>query len=66
MDIHTHGDVVAHPTVDGGYLYFPDSAGFLYKVAKDTGALVWQKPISGYTGIANDFARASPAVAGNF
>ena len=30
----TSGDVQAHPAVDGGYLYFPDSAGFLYKVNK--------------------------------
>ena len=28
----TQGDVTAHPTVDGPYLYFPGSAGFLYKV----------------------------------
>jgi polyvinyl alcohol dehydrogenase (cytochrome) len=60
----TDGDVTAHPTVDGKYLYFPDSAGSLYKVEKKTGALVWKKPISSYTGIANDVARATPAVAG--
>ena len=61
----TDGDVVAHPAVDGDYLYFPDSAGFLYKVHKKTGAQVWKKPIAGYTGITGDFARATPAVAGN-
>jgi polyvinyl alcohol dehydrogenase (cytochrome) len=60
----TSGDVTAHPAVDGKYLYFPDSAGFLYKVEKESGALVWKKPISGYTGITGDFARATPAVAG--
>jgi polyvinyl alcohol dehydrogenase (cytochrome) len=64
-ELATTGDVVATPTVDGNYLYFPDSAGSLYKVEKNTGTLVWKKPISGYTGIPNDFARASPAVAGN-
>src|SRR5262249_40361507 len=48
--LSTDGDVTAHPTVDGNYLYFPDSAGFLYKVEKNTGTLVWKKPISAYTG----------------
>src|SRR5262245_41749858 len=28
----TAGDVTAHPAVEGKYLYFPDSAGWLYKV----------------------------------
>ena len=60
----TAGDVTANPTVDGKYLYFPDSAGFLYKVEKDTGKLIWKTQISAYTGITGDFARASPAVAG--
>jgi len=61
----TAGDVTAHPTVDGDYIYFPDSAGFLYKVQKASGALVWKRQISGYTGIAGDLARGTPAVAGN-
>jgi polyvinyl alcohol dehydrogenase (cytochrome) len=61
----TDGDVTAHPAVDGKYLHFPDSAGSLYKVEKKTGALVWKKPISSYTGINSDVARATPAVAGN-
>jgi polyvinyl alcohol dehydrogenase (cytochrome) len=61
----TDGDVTANPTVDGDHVYFPDSAGSLYKVDKLTGALVWKRPVAGYTGIAGDFARASPAVAGN-
>src|SRR5258708_2838404 len=40
--VDTVGDVVAHPAVEGNFLYFPDSAGFLYKVARDTGTVVWQ------------------------
>jgi polyvinyl alcohol dehydrogenase (cytochrome) len=63
--LNTSGDVTANPTVDGNYLYFPDSAGFLYKVDKNTGTLIWKKLISSYTGITGDFARATPAVAGN-
>jgi polyvinyl alcohol dehydrogenase (cytochrome) len=61
----TAGDVTANPAVDGDYLYFPDSAGFLYKVDKATGGEVWKFPIAKYTGIAGDFARATPAVSGN-
>jgi polyvinyl alcohol dehydrogenase (cytochrome) len=73
----TDGDVTGHPTVDGDFLYFADSAapsapppapptpGFLYKVNKNTGALVWKRPISDYTGIPGDSARGSPAVAGD-
>jgi polyvinyl alcohol dehydrogenase (cytochrome) len=61
----TAGDVTAHPAVEGKNLYFPDSAGFLYKVDKQTGALVWKRQISEYTGVAGDMARGTPAVAGN-
>src|SRR5262245_8649668 len=61
----TDGDVTANPAVDGDYLYFPDSAGFLYKVYRATGAIAWKRTVSDYTGIAGDFARATPAVAGN-
>ena len=64
-EFKTVGDVTATPTIDESYLYFPDSAGYLYKVNRFTGALVWQRKISDYTGIAGDFARASPAIAGS-
>jgi polyvinyl alcohol dehydrogenase (cytochrome) len=60
----TDGDVTATPAVDAGHVYFPDSAGFLYKVKRTNGALVWKRPISGYTGIPGDYARATPVVAG--
>lgn len=62
--VATDGDVTAHPAVDGDHLYFPDSAGNLYKVDRRTGTLVWKHPVSRYTGIPGDFARATPAVAG--
>ena len=62
--VATDGDVTAHPAVDGKYIYFPDSAGFLYKVQKKTGALIWKRPISDYTGITGDVARGTPVVAG--
>lgn len=58
------GDVTANPAVDGQHLYFPDNKGFVYKVDKKTGVLVWKRPVSDYTGIAGDFARASPVIVG--
>lgn len=63
--ISTDGDVTANPAVDDDHLYFPDSAGSLYKVNRWSGALVWKRAVSGYTGVAGDFARATPALAGN-
>ena len=48
--ITTDGDVQAHPAVDGNFLYFPDSAGFLYKVNKLTGEIIWKIKICHYTG----------------
>src|SRR5262249_22618639 len=37
----------------------------LNKVDADTGAVLWSRPITSYTGVPNDAARASPAVVGN-
>ena len=61
----THGDVSAIPAVVHGGVYFPDWGGYLNKVDAHTGAGIWSRPISSYTGVANDAARAAPAVVGN-
>ena len=61
----TDGDVTANPALDGGDVYFPDSAGFLYKVRRTTGALVWKRRIADYTGYTGDSVRATPVVAGS-
>jgi outer membrane protein assembly factor BamB len=37
----THGYVSATPAVVGGTLYFPDWAGYMYKVDAETGAVIW-------------------------
>jgi polyvinyl alcohol dehydrogenase (cytochrome) len=63
--IETSGDVTATPAVEGNFVYFPDSAGFLYKVNKATGVVLWKYPVSKYTGIGGDSARATPAIAGD-
>lgn len=62
--ISTAGDVTANPALDDTHLYFPDSAGYLYKVRRDNGQVVWQRRVSDYTGIPGDFARATPAIHG--
>jgi polyvinyl alcohol dehydrogenase (cytochrome) len=59
------GDVTATPAVVNGFLYFPDTAGWLYKLNASDGTVVWKSQISAYTGIAGDYARATPAVTGN-
>jgi outer membrane protein assembly factor BamB len=46
----THGDVSATPTVADGVVYFPDFGGYLNAVNAKSGALIWQKRISGYDG----------------
>ncbi len=56
------GDVTTTPAVDAAAIYFPDSAGSLYKVNRTTGQIVWKHPIAQYTGIAGDWARGTPAL----
>jgi polyvinyl alcohol dehydrogenase (cytochrome) len=61
----TGGGVSATPAVDGQNVYAPDFAGNLYAVDRKTGALAWSRKIEDYTGLAGDFARTTPAIAGN-
>ncbi len=61
----TAGDVSATPAVDANTVYFPDWAGQLYAVNKQTGQLKWQTSIASATGVLFDKARATPAVTGN-
>jgi polyvinyl alcohol dehydrogenase (cytochrome) len=61
----TAGDVSATPSVDGQNVYFPDWAGYLYAVDRKTGNQVWSVKLSDVTGVANDKARATPAISGN-
>lgn len=61
----TAGDVSATPAVDDTAAYFPDAAGFLYKVDRASGALIWRSSIAAATGIARDYARATPALSGS-
>ena len=60
--VATDSNVTATPAVDSSFIYFPDYAGFLYKVDRSTGKIVWKTAISQYTGITGDFARGTPAL----
>jgi polyvinyl alcohol dehydrogenase (cytochrome) len=61
----TGGDVSATPAVDDTAVYFPDWAGNLFALDRNTGAQIWSHQISEYTGIAGDVVRATPAIAGD-
>lgn len=60
----TGGNVSATPTVFGDAIYFPDWAGNLYAVNKDTGQLIWSHQISDYDGSSGAISRNSPAIHG--
>src|SRR5947208_11536117 len=61
----TAGDVSATSTLDGDAVYFPDWAGNLFAVKKDSGRLIWSHKISDYDGVDGAISRVSPAVDGN-
>jgi polyvinyl alcohol dehydrogenase (cytochrome) len=61
----TGGSVSATPTVAGNAIYFPDWAGNLYAVDKNTGQLIWSHKISDYDGFPTAISRVSPAIHGN-
>ena len=58
----TGGDVSATPTVGATAIYFPDWAGNLYAVNKDTGQAIWSAQISKYDGVPKAISRVSPAL----
>ena len=62
---NTGGDVSATPTVADDAIYFPDWAGDLYAVDKDSGQLIWSHKISDYDGVPGAISRVSPAVYGD-
>lgn len=61
----TGADVSATPTVSGHAIYFPDFAGNLFAVNKDTGQLIWSHQISDYDGSSGAISRTSPAIHGD-
>ena len=61
----TGGDVSATPAVSADAVYFPDWAGNLYAVRRDTGAQIWTHKISDYDNFPGSIARATPAIHGD-
>jgi polyvinyl alcohol dehydrogenase (cytochrome) len=60
------GDVWQTAAVDEEAVYFPDGAGNLWSLDRETGAVRWQRPISDYSSKpAFNFSRTTPAVQGN-
>jgi polyvinyl alcohol dehydrogenase (cytochrome) len=59
------GDIWTTPAVDSSFVYVPDSKGFLFKINRETGAIVWQKSITAFTGKPGNFSRTTPAIAGD-
>jgi polyvinyl alcohol dehydrogenase (cytochrome) len=60
-----HGDVSGNPAVVDGAVYVPDWGGYLNKINAATGQSIWSNPMSTYTGVYNDAARAAPTVVMN-
>lgn len=53
---------LATPTSDGKYLYVPTGAGRLYRIARDSGAVIWDIDIAEAVGEKGGSARTSVAV----
>ena len=50
----TTGDVSGTPAVVDGAVYFGDFGGTVWKLDANTGAVIWSRLVSGYTGNAGD------------
>jgi polyvinyl alcohol dehydrogenase (cytochrome) len=61
----TAGNVAATPTVYAGTVYVSDGGGTLWAVDASSGRVLWSHPTAGYTGVAGDLSRTSPAVYGD-
>ena len=59
------GDISATPAVDDEAVYVPDWAGNLFKLDRETGAVIWQRAICDYNGIPDSISRVTPAIHGD-
>lgn len=57
-----HGPVSSTPTVDGPYVYVNDWGGYIQKIRRADGTLVWEKKLSEFTGHNGSHSRNSPAI----
>ncbi|HEY1767919.1 MAG TPA: PQQ-binding-like beta-propeller repeat protein [Terracidiphilus sp.] len=58
----TANSVSATPAVVGDAVYFPDWAGNLYAVNRETGRQIWSASISSYDGFTGAVSRVTPTV----
>lgn len=69
LDVHwmfeAGGDISATPAVDDSAVYVPDWAGNLFKLDRQTGAVIWQRSISEYNGVPGSMSRTTPVVHGD-
>ncbi len=59
------GNISATPAVDADSVYVTDTIGRLYRLDRSSGEVIWKNPISRYTGVRGDNARATPVIAGD-
>jgi polyvinyl alcohol dehydrogenase (cytochrome) len=66
---NAQGEISATPTVEGKAVYLTDwgnaGGGFIHRINADTGAVVWSRNVSAYTGVPGSLSRTSPAIHGN-
>jgi len=65
MGVHNGRRRFAYSNRGRDAVYFPDWAGNLFAVKKDSGRLIWSHKISDYDGVDGAISRVSPAVDGN-
>lgn len=66
------GEVTTTPAIEYGFAYFPDKAGYLYKVRTSDGVQMWRRSIAGFTGTTpvssssavRPISRTTPAISG--
>jgi polyvinyl alcohol dehydrogenase (cytochrome) len=66
---NAQGEISATPTVEGKAVYLTDwgtgGGGFIHRINADTGAVVWSRNVSDYTGVPGSLSRTSPAIHGD-
>ena len=60
------GDISATPAVDSESVYVTDMAGWIYRIDRNSGDIIWRNPVARYTDVAGDLARTTPAIAGPY
>lgn len=69
---NAQGEISATPTVEGKAVYLTDwgnpasgGNGYIHRINADTGATVWSRKVSDFTGVSGSLSRTSPTIHGN-